>query len=57
MLSAWDNIIKAQHGRMNSTLYKHDLVDITRQSLQLIAEDIYLNIKGAFNKKHLAELM
>ncbi|KAK0077799.1 hypothetical protein PV325_003443, partial [Microctonus aethiopoides] len=56
MLSAWDNIIKAQHGRMNNTLYKHDLVDITRQSLQLIAEDIYLNIKAAFYKKHLTEL-
>lgn len=56
MLSAWDVFIKARYGRGNSSLYKHDIVDITRQSLQLIADDIYLNIIDSFTKKNLTSL-
>ncbi|KAF7987757.1 hypothetical protein HCN44_003620 [Aphidius gifuensis] len=56
MLSAWDNLIKARYGRGNSSLYKHDIVDITRQSLQLIADDIYENIVDANNKKNITNL-
>ncbi|XP_078051424.1 alpha-N-acetylglucosaminidase-like [Augochlora pura] len=34
---------------VNSTLYNHDIVDISRQTLQLAADTIYLDLVRAFN--------
>ncbi|XP_046616013.1 alpha-N-acetylglucosaminidase isoform X1 [Neodiprion virginianus] len=56
MLSAWDDIVKARHGRRNNTFYQHDVVDITRQALQLTANTLYLNIKTAVNHKNISQL-
>ncbi|XP_043516169.1 alpha-N-acetylglucosaminidase, partial [Frieseomelitta varia] len=37
----WHLFLQARHGRQNSTLYRHDVVDVTRQALQLKADEIY----------------
>jgi len=49
----WNVFLKARYGRGNNTLYKHDVVDITRQALQLIADDIYVTILDSYEKKNI----
>ncbi|XP_043288874.1 alpha-N-acetylglucosaminidase [Venturia canescens] len=53
---AWDNLTSARDDMSSSIFYKHDLIDVTRQALQLKAEDIYLQIKDAYAKKNLTSL-
>ncbi|XP_046825310.1 alpha-N-acetylglucosaminidase isoform X1 [Vespa crabro] len=55
-LNDWNTLMMARYGRGNSTLYKHDVVDITRQALQLMADLVYANIVDSFNKKNLTAL-
>ncbi|KAK2582551.1 hypothetical protein KPH14_004842 [Odynerus spinipes] len=54
--STWNTFMMARHGRRNSSLYQHDVVDLTRQALQLTADKIYANIVDSFNKKNLTAL-
>ncbi|XP_033348225.1 alpha-N-acetylglucosaminidase [Bombus vosnesenskii] len=49
--STWYIFLQARHGRQNSTLYRHDVVDITRQALQLKADKIYSVLVESFNQK------
>lgn len=49
----WNVFLKARYGRGNNTLYRHDVVDVTRQALQLIADDIYVTILDCYKKKNL----
>lgn len=49
----WNVFLKARYGRGNSTLYKHDVVDITRQALQLMADNIYANIIDSYKTKNI----
>ncbi|XP_054015935.1 alpha-N-acetylglucosaminidase [Hylaeus anthracinus] len=49
---AWNVLLRARYGRGNSSLYQHDVVDVTRQALQLKADDIYLDLMESFNKKN-----
>jgi len=49
----WDVFLKARYGRGNNTLYRHDVIDITRQALQLMADDIYMTILDCYNKKNI----
>lgn len=51
--SMWNVFLKARYGRGNNTLYRHDVVDITRQALQLIADDIYMTILDCYEKKNI----
>ncbi|OAD53228.1 Alpha-N-acetylglucosaminidase, partial [Eufriesea mexicana] len=48
----WYVFLQARHGRQNSTLYRHDVVDITRQALQLKADEIYTDLMEAYDKKN-----
>ncbi|XP_012534782.1 alpha-N-acetylglucosaminidase isoform X2 [Monomorium pharaonis] len=48
----WDNFLTARYGRENNTLYRHDVVDITRQALQLMADDIYMTIVDYYKEKN-----
>ncbi|XP_034938192.1 alpha-N-acetylglucosaminidase isoform X2 [Chelonus insularis] len=52
--NAWKFLLKARIGRGSNLLYQHDLVDVTRQALQLIAEHVYLKIQKSFHEKDLA---
>lgn len=45
-----------RHGRGNSSLYKNDLVDVTRQALQVKADIIYLNILKAYMESNTTDL-
>ena len=56
LLSAWDMMLMARNDNNESSLYKHDLVDITRQVLQLTADAIYLKILAAYTNKDITEL-
>lgn len=49
----WNMFLKARYGRGNNTLYKHDVVDITRQALQLMADNIYMNIVDCYRKRNI----
>ncbi|XP_015185471.1 PREDICTED: alpha-N-acetylglucosaminidase [Polistes dominula] len=52
----WNTFMMARFGRCNSTLYKHDVVDITRQTLQLLIDLSYLEVLDSYNKKDLYAL-
>ncbi|XP_057318664.1 alpha-N-acetylglucosaminidase [Microplitis mediator] len=52
LLTAWNIFLRAKPGRADNKLYRHDLVDISRQALQLIADEIYLSIKNAYANKN-----
>ncbi|XP_063987434.1 alpha-N-acetylglucosaminidase isoform X2 [Diachasmimorpha longicaudata] len=53
--SAWTTFLKARHGRVNNTLYQHDLVDLTRQSIQLRIDDTYEDLMRAYAIKNLTK--
>ncbi|KOX75831.1 Alpha-N-acetylglucosaminidase, partial [Melipona quadrifasciata] len=48
----WHLFLQARHGRQNNTLYRHDVVDVTRQALQVKADEIYGALVGSFNTKN-----
>ncbi|XP_043250287.1 alpha-N-acetylglucosaminidase isoform X1 [Colletes gigas] len=52
---AWYVFLQARHGRRNSTLYQHDVVDLTRQALQLKADDLYVHLTDAFKNTNITE--
>ncbi|XP_043464932.1 alpha-N-acetylglucosaminidase [Leptopilina heterotoma] len=56
ILSAWDMLLMGRHNRGSSSLYKHDLVDVTRQVLQVKADTIYLKILEAYTKSNKLDL-
>lgn len=54
--SSWNTFMMARHGRRNSSLYQHDVVDLTRQALQLTADRIYIDVVDSFKTKNLDAL-
>ncbi|CAD5123242.1 DgyrCDS11599 [Dimorphilus gyrociliatus] len=48
---AWDLFVQESSNYENNNLFRYDLVDVTRQSLQLIALDSYTKLIKAFNSK------
>lgn len=49
----WNVFLKARYGRGNDTLYRHDVVDITRQALQLMADNLYMVILDSYKEKNI----
>ncbi|KAL6432098.1 hypothetical protein ACFW04_006666 [Cataglyphis niger] len=49
----WNMFLKARYDSGNNTLYRHDVVDITRQALQLIADDLYTVVLDSYKKKNI----
>lgn len=49
----WNLFLEARYDSRNSTLYRHDVVDVTRQALQLMADDIYMNVLDSYKKKNI----
>ncbi|XP_020709840.2 alpha-N-acetylglucosaminidase [Athalia rosae] len=56
VLSAWDLLLRARHGRRNDIFYQHDVVDVTRQGLQLTADTLYLNIIRGWKSKNITQV-
>ena len=48
----WNVLLQARYGRRNNTLYQHDVVDVTRQALQLKADELYTALIDSFDKKN-----
>ncbi|XP_076164710.1 N-acetyl-alpha-glucosaminidase isoform X2 [Ptiloglossa arizonensis] len=49
---AWKVFLQAAGGRRNSTLYRHDVIDLTRQALQLRADELYTILIKSFVEKN-----
>ncbi|ANE45313.1 hypothetical protein SY83_02055 [Paenibacillus swuensis] len=54
-LKAWPDMIKAAAEVGGSNGYRYDLVDVTRQVLADISNDIYASMIKAYNEKHIAD--
>ncbi|KAG7206119.1 hypothetical protein KM043_003513 [Ampulex compressa] len=51
--SIFTTFLEGRHELENSTLYRHDVVDTTRQFLQLTADDIYVKLMKCYNRNNL----
>jgi len=50
-VDAWDHFIMASDSLSTSQLYRYDLIDISRQSLQLISNLFYADLVSSYQKK------
>ncbi|GLH16523.1 Alpha-N-acetylglucosaminidase [Gryllus bimaculatus] len=50
---AWDGFVNAASELGSSPLFQHDLVDVTRQALQVLGDGLYTQIVRGFQKKNL----
>jgi alpha-N-acetylglucosaminidase len=49
---AWDELLSASSELYNAANYRHDLVDVTRQALQVLGGDLYSTIVAAFKQQN-----
>ncbi|ESO95231.1 hypothetical protein LOTGIDRAFT_144735, partial [Lottia gigantea] len=56
LYQAWDLMVKASPNFNNSDLFRYDLVDITRNSLQVISMKMYSDILMAYSMKNSTQL-
>lgn len=49
---AWDELLSASAQLCSAANYRHDLVDVTRQALQLLGGDLYSTIVAAFKQRN-----
>ncbi|GFT66398.1 alpha-N-acetylglucosaminidase [Nephila pilipes] len=58
VFTAWDLYMNASYdpSLSQSPLFRHDLVDLTRQSLQLVMDVMYPTVVDAFKKRNLTAL-
>jgi hypothetical protein len=52
---AWDNLVGASYHIHESGTLHHDLVDVGREALQLLAAHFYLKLILAYRKADVAE--
>lgn len=57
LFEAWRLMYTAAKPLMSVETFKHDLVDVTREALQLVVSEYYLEIRKAFQKHVLSELL
>ncbi|KAK1160290.1 alpha-N-acetylglucosaminidase [Acipenser oxyrinchus oxyrinchus] len=57
LFEAWRLMYIAAKPLMSVETFKHDLVDVTREALQLAVSEYYLEIRKAFQKHLLSELL
>ncbi|XP_018597361.2 alpha-N-acetylglucosaminidase isoform X1 [Scleropages formosus] len=57
LYEAWRLMYSAAHSLMSVETFRYDLVDITRQALELLTTDFYLEIKDSFHLQKLPELL
>ncbi|KAJ9597696.1 hypothetical protein L9F63_011450, partial [Diploptera punctata] len=52
---AWDELLNASQQFQNVETYRHDLVDVTRQALQLLGADLYNAFILAYRKNNVTD--
>ncbi|KAJ8301051.1 hypothetical protein KUTeg_022570 [Tegillarca granosa] len=57
LYTAWENILLASDDLELTTLFRYDLVDITRNALQIVSIDLYNDVVEAYQKKDLSLVM
>lgn len=57
LYKAWKLIIEAAPSLMSKETFRYDLVDVTRQVLQVLTTSFYQDITDAFHKQKLPELL
>lgn len=50
---AWDELLSASSQLHSAANYRHDLVDVTRQALQVLGGDLYGTIVAAFKQQNI----
>lgn len=50
-IKSWDRLIKSADNLKDNEGFKHDLVDVTRQVLQILGDIYYPDMVKAFKKK------
>ncbi|XP_034945717.1 alpha-N-acetylglucosaminidase-like [Chelonus insularis] len=55
VIHAWRNLLNARLTINPNSLYKYDVIDFTRQSLQVIVEHLYKDILEAYKQKNRTE--
>jgi alpha-N-acetylglucosaminidase len=50
---AWDELLNASSQLHSAANYRHDLVDVTRQALQVLGGDLYSTIVAAFRQRNI----
>jgi alpha-N-acetylglucosaminidase len=50
---AWDELLNASSQLHSAANYRHDLVDVTRQALQVLGAQLYGTIVDAFTKQNI----
>ena len=56
VLKAWDEMVKAAPLLINSRTFSYDLVDTTRQALQVISITYYKNLIASYQSKNLPQV-
>ncbi|XP_061562460.1 alpha-N-acetylglucosaminidase isoform X1 [Phycodurus eques] len=57
LFKAWKLLIEASPSLMSEETFRYDLVDVTREVLQVLTTSFYLDITDAFHKQKLPELL
>ncbi|KAF7225366.1 transcript variant X2 [Nothobranchius furzeri] len=57
LVEAWKLFMEAAPSLMSKETFQYDLVDVTRQVLQVLTTHFYLDIVNAFQSKKMSELM
>lgn len=57
LFKAWKLIVEAAPALMSRETFRYDLVDVTRQALQVLTTSFYQDIVGAFQKQKISELL
>jgi Alpha-N-acetylglucosaminidase (NAGLU). len=52
---AWDELLNASAQFENIDTYKHDVVDVTRQALQLLGANLYTTFISAYKNNNVIE--
>jgi alpha-N-acetylglucosaminidase len=50
---AWDELLSASSQFHSAANYRHDLVDVTRQALQVLGGDLYNIVVSAFRQNNI----
>ncbi|KAM9774055.1 alpha-N-acetylglucosaminidase [Syngnathus typhle] len=57
LFKAWQLLVQAAPSLMSKETFRYDLVDVTREVLQVLTTKFYLDIADAFHKQKLPELL
>lgn len=56
LFKAWDNFVNGSHDLLGSSLFHYDIVDVSRNSLQVIAMSFFSDMVKAYRAKDIASI-